>query len=52
MVVTKEPFEGKGPFYVFSKAAVEALQTKKETIEEALKNLGLQFDAIEVKLPQ
>ncbi|MGB5747196.1 MAG: hypothetical protein WBM69_09460 [Desulfobacterales bacterium] len=29
-------FDGKGPFYVFSNAAVENLQSEKETIEEAL----------------
>jgi hypothetical protein len=48
VAVTKESFEGKGPLYVFSNAAVENLQTEKENIEEALKDIGIQFDAVKV----
>jgi len=49
VVVTKESFEGKGPFYVFSNAAVEKLQSDRETIEEALGDIGIQFDPAELK---
>ena len=52
VVITKESFEGKGPFYVFSNAAVENLMTVKEKIEEALGDIGIQFDAAELKTIQ
>ena len=52
VVVTKESFEGKGPYYVFSNAAVEHLQTEKETVEEALCHLGIRFDPAEIRTPQ
>jgi predicted Fe-Mo cluster-binding NifX family protein len=51
-VITKESFEGKGPFYVFSNAAVENLQTEKEKIEEALEDIGIHFDPAELKTSQ
>jgi cation diffusion facilitator family transporter len=49
VIVTKESFEGKGPFYVFSNAAVENLQTEREKIEEALEDIGIHFDPAELK---
>lgn len=49
VIVTKESFEGKGPFYVFSNAAVEHLQTEKGTVEETLDHLGIRFDPDEIK---
>jgi predicted Fe-Mo cluster-binding NifX family protein len=52
VVVTKESFEGKGPFYVFSNAAVENLQSERENIEEALKDIGIHFDPAEIKTLQ
>ncbi|MGD8948980.1 MAG: cation diffusion facilitator family transporter [Desulfobacterales bacterium] len=48
-VITKESFEGKGPFYVFSNAAVENLQSGRENIEEALEDIGIHFDPAEIK---
>jgi cation diffusion facilitator family transporter len=51
-VITKEAFEGKGPFYVFSNAAVENLQTEREKIEEALEDIGIHFDPTELKTSQ
>ncbi len=49
VIVTKESFEGKGPFYVFSNAAVENLQSERKTIEEALADIGIHFDPAELK---
>jgi cation diffusion facilitator family transporter len=43
VVITKESFEGKGPYYVFSNAAVDNLITREETVENALKSLGIFF---------
>ena len=48
VVITKESFEGKGPFYVFSNAAVENFQSEREKIEEALEDIGIHFDPAEV----
>jgi predicted Fe-Mo cluster-binding NifX family protein len=44
VVVTKESFEGKGPFYVFSNAAVEKLKTESDTVENALEYMGINFN--------
>ena len=44
VVVTKESFEGKGPFYVFSNAAVEKLKTESDTVENALEYIGINFN--------
>jgi cation diffusion facilitator family transporter len=41
VVITREGFAGKGPFYVFSNAAVDTLQTEQDTPEKALKKLGM-----------
>jgi len=49
VVITKESFEGKGPFYVFSNAAVENFQSEREKIEEALEDIGIHFDPTELK---
>jgi len=46
VVITKESFEGKGPYYVFSNAAVDNLLTKEETVEKALESLGIFFKEI------
>lgn len=43
VVVTKESFAGKGPFYVFSNAAVENFQTREDTPEKALAQLGIRY---------
>ncbi|MBC2743251.1 MAG: cation diffusion facilitator family transporter [Desulfosarcina sp.] len=43
VVVTKKSFAGKGPFYVFSSAAVESLQTQEDTAEKALEHLGVRY---------
>lgn len=40
-VVTREGFAGKGPFYVFSNAAVDTFHTRADTPEKALTELGL-----------
>lgn len=45
VVITKESFEGKGPYYVFSNAAVDNLLTKQETVGKALESLGIFFTA-------
>jgi cation diffusion facilitator family transporter len=39
-VITRESFAGKGPFYVFSNAAVDSFQTRADTLEKALAELG------------
>jgi cation diffusion facilitator family transporter len=43
VVITKESFEGKGPYYVFSNAAVDNLFTKEETVEKVFERLGIFF---------
>ena len=48
VIVTRESFDGKGPFYVFSNAAVENLLSARETIEEALGDIGIHFDPAEL----
>ena len=48
-VITKESFEGKVPFYVFSNSAVENLQTESQSINEALDEIGIHFDPAEIK---
>jgi len=40
-VITRESFSGKGPYYVFANAAVDSFQTRAETPEKALAELGL-----------
>jgi predicted Fe-Mo cluster-binding NifX family protein len=44
VVLTRESFEGKGPFYVFSNSAVENLLTESESIDAALDEIGIHFD--------
>ncbi len=44
-IITKEGFEGKGPFYVFSNAGVDTLVTQRQTVAEALAELGIGFPA-------
>jgi len=43
VVVTKECFTGRGPYYVFSNAAVENFQTQADTLEKALAHLGIHY---------
>ena len=43
VIITKESFEGKGPYYVFSNAAVDNLLIEEETVEKALESLGISF---------
>jgi predicted Fe-Mo cluster-binding NifX family protein len=43
VVITKESFEGKGPYYVFSNAGVDNLITDQGMVEKALENLGIFF---------
>lgn len=42
--ITTGTFEGKGPFYVFSDAAVEILRTEKGNVKQALQELEVIFD--------
>jgi cation diffusion facilitator family transporter len=49
VIVTGESFDGKGPFYVFSNAAVENLLTEGESIDEALDEIGIHFDPAAIK---
>lgn len=41
LLLVKENFEGKGPLYVFSDAAVEVILTKEKTLEQALSSLKI-----------
>ncbi|MGD2029644.1 MAG: cation diffusion facilitator family transporter [Desulfobacterales bacterium] len=43
VIITQESFEGKGPYYVFSSAAVDNLLTKEETVDKALESIGILF---------
>jgi len=43
VIITQESFEGKGPYYVFSNAAVDNLLTKEETVDKALESIGILF---------
>jgi len=43
VVITKESFKGKGPYYVFSNAAVDNLITDQGTMEKALESFGIFF---------
>ena len=43
VVITKESFKGKGPYYVFSNAAVDNLITDQGTVEKALESFGIFF---------
>ena len=52
VVITKESFESKGPYYVFSHAAVENLQTESKLIDEVLDEIGIYFDPDEIKTTQ
>lgn len=49
VILTKESFHGKGPFYVFTNAAVENLQSERKSIEEALGDIGIHFDPAKLK---
>lgn len=42
-VITREGFAGKGPFYVFSNAAVDMFQTQEDTLEKALQLKGVHY---------
>ena len=52
VIVTRESFEGKGPFYVFSNAAVESVKTERETAEKALEHMGIQFNPSVIRASQ
>jgi predicted Fe-Mo cluster-binding NifX family protein len=43
VIITKESFEGKGPYYVFSNAAVDNVLTEEETVDKALESLGIEY---------
>jgi cation diffusion facilitator family transporter len=43
VIITQESFEGKGPYYVFSNAAVENLLTEEETVDSAMESIGIFF---------
>ena len=51
VIVTRESFEGKGPFYVFSNAAVENLLTERESIDDASAEIGIHFDPDAINCP-
>ena len=40
VVITQKGFEGKGPYYVFSNAAVENIQVAAETLTDVLQHIG------------
>ncbi len=44
VVVTKESLEKKGPYYVFSDAAVELIVTEKESVGDLLKELDIELN--------
>ena len=39
-MVTRETFEGRGPYYVFSDAAVKMLRTTAETVADAMSEIN------------
>jgi cation diffusion facilitator family transporter len=43
-VLTREAFEGRGPFYVFANAAVNILLVREETVNLAMENLGVSMN--------
>jgi len=49
IIVTRESFDGKGPFYVFANAAVENILTVSESFDEALDEIGIHFDPAAIK---
>ena len=49
VIVTKEPFDGKGPFYVFATAAVENLLTEGGSVADASDEIGIHFDGDAIK---
>ena len=49
MVITQEPFEGKGPAYVFSDAAVAVLQAEDDEVKKALYSVGVVFENAEAE---
>jgi cation diffusion facilitator family transporter len=44
VIITKEPFEGKGPSYVFSDAAVEVLLAENDEVKTTLESAGIIFE--------
>jgi cation diffusion facilitator family transporter len=42
-VLSKESFECRGPYYVFSNAAVDILLTREKTVKLAMEHLGVSF---------
>jgi len=44
VVITKETFEGKGPAYVFSDAAVEVLIAGEDEVKKTLSSIGVSFE--------
>ena len=49
VIITKESFDGKGPFYVFANAAVENILTAAESFDDALNEIGIDFDYATIK---
>ena len=49
IIVTKESFDGKGPFYVFANAAVENILTVGESLDEVLDEIGIHSDSAAIK---
>ena len=44
VVITREPFEGKGPTYVFSDAAAEVLLAESDDVKKTLESAGVIFE--------
>ena len=49
VIITKEGFEGKGPFYVFSNAAVDNQVTAENTVKDALERMGIFYESGDLK---
>lgn len=45
VIITKEGFEGKGPFYVFSNAAVDNQVTEENTAKDAFERLEIFYES-------
>jgi predicted Fe-Mo cluster-binding NifX family protein len=49
VIVTREPFDGKGPFYVFANAAVENILIVDKSLDGALIEIGIHFDPAAIR---
>jgi len=49
VTITKDGFEGKGPVYVFSNAAVDNQVTEENTVKDALERLGIFYESDDIE---